>query len=162
MCRQNARSLTALFRTPLYMFIRRHAVGYTMDFCMSSAGTQQRAVHRRLGTGDDDGVAQKICIHTNIREPKSEAHLTVEWGCVHVKRRRYRLVAYVFRTFSVVPKRTIRVGGPPPIFSAAMRPRFEGRNTNTETIIARPPQHLNGQRSLVTYYLLTIYLLLTY
>ena len=59
----NARFLKALFRTPLYMFIRRHAVGYTMDFCMSSAGTQQRAVHRRLDTGDD-GVA-KNNMHTH-------------------------------------------------------------------------------------------------
>ena len=35
----NARSLKARFITSLYMLIRRHAVGYTMDFCMSSAET---------------------------------------------------------------------------------------------------------------------------
>ena len=84
------------------------------------------------------------------------------WDSVHAKRHRYRLVTYVFHTFSVFPKRTIRVGGPPSIFSAARRPRFEGRNTNMETNISRPTQHLNGQRSLVTYALLITYLLLTY
>ena len=35
----NALSSKALFRSSLYMFIRRHPVGYTIDFCMSSAGT---------------------------------------------------------------------------------------------------------------------------
>ena len=59
----NAWSLKSLFRTPLYMFIRRHALGYTMDFCMYSAGTQQGAVHQRLHTEDDELAKNKIHIH---------------------------------------------------------------------------------------------------
>ena len=57
---------------------------------------------------------------------------------------------------------TFRIGFRLSILSAARRPRFEGRNTNTETMISRPTQHLNGRRSLDTYALLTTYLLLTY
>ena len=34
------------------------------------------------------------------------------WDSVHAKRHRYRLVTYVFHTFSVVRKRTIRIGVP--------------------------------------------------
>ena len=34
------------------------------------------------------------------------------WDSVHAKRHRYRLVTYVFHTFSVVPKRTTRVWSP--------------------------------------------------
>ena len=80
----NAWSLKTLFRTPLYMFNEdTQQVILWIFACL----LQQELKSARCTTGwtREMIASQKIiCIHTNIREPKSETHLTVEWGSVHI------------------------------------------------------------------------------